>query len=139
MEILSFSTLPPEAALIRQKVFVEEQGFQYEFDEIDDISTHFVLFDDNSTPIAACRVFWSEKNNSYVLGRLAVIKEYRGKGLGRTIVDDAEKHIKKMGGKELQLHAQCRITEFYKRIGFTPFGEVEYEEDCPHIWMKKSI
>ena len=139
MKILSFNFLPEEAIIIRQKVFVEEQGFKYEFDEIDSASTHFVLFDDKETPIATCRVFFSNERNSFILGRLAVIKEHRGKNIGKSIVEEAEKHVQRNAGKEIQLHAQCRITPFYERLGFTPFGDIEYEEDCPHIWMKKEI
>ena len=139
MKILSFTSLPQAAGFIRQKVFVEEQGFEYEFDSIDDVATHFVLFSDEETPIATCRVFWNEEKSSYILGRLAVIKEYREKGLGRALVEAVEKYVKEMGGNLLQLHAQCRITSFYEHLGFVPFGDIEDEEDCPHIWMKKRI
>ena len=139
MKIELFNSLPPEAIAIRQKVFVEEQGFKYEFDDIDDTATHLVLFDDEEAPIATCRVFLSNERSCYILGRLAVLKEHRGKNIGRIIVKEAEKHVQRMGGKEIQLHAQYRITAFYERLGFIPFGEIEDEEDCPHIWMRKTI
>ena len=139
MKILSFNFLPQEAITIRQKVFVEEQGFKYEFDDVDNVAIHLVLFDDYKAPIATCRVFWSKERNTYILGRLAVTKEERGKNIGKTIVEEAERCVQKMGGKEIQLHAQCRITSFYERLGFTTFGDIEYEENCPHIWMKKEI
>ena len=84
-------------------------------------------------------MFFSNERNTYLLGRLAVVRDSRGKNIGRMIVEAAEKHIKENGGNELQLHAQCRITAFYEKIGFSPFGDIEYEEDCPHIWMKKEI
>jgi len=139
MKIKLFQSIPKEAVAIREKVFVEEQGFEYEFDSIDDIATHFVMFDDNNVPIATCRVFFNEERNAYILGRLAVIKESRGKSIGKMIVEKAEEYIRSIGGNELYLHAQCRITPFYQRLGFSSFGDVEYEEDCPHVWMKKSI
>lgn len=37
----------PDARAIRQSVFVEEQGFEYEFDDIDEIALHLVLYDEN--------------------------------------------------------------------------------------------
>ena len=55
MEI--FQTIPKQAMEIRKTVFVDEQGFQNEFDDIDFIAVHFVLFDDLDMPIATCRVF----------------------------------------------------------------------------------
>ncbi len=125
--------------MIRQKVFVDEQGFRDEFDDIDDTAIHPVLFNDDDMPVGTCRVFKDEKSGVYTLGRVAVIKEYRGNNYGKMLVEAAEKLVREAGGKELQLHAQCRITEFYDKIGYTSFGDVEYEQDCPHIRMKKEF
>lgn len=139
MRVEIFQTIPQPAVEIRQKVFVDEQGFQNEFDDIDLIAVHFVLFDDLDVPIATCRVFKDKKNSTYILGRLAVTKESRGKNIGGLIVEKAEEYVKKMGGEQIQLHAQCRITAFYNRLGFSTFGEIEDDEGCPHIWMRKML
>lgn len=136
-EVLNF--LPDEAHDIRIKVFIEEQGFENEFDEIDSEATHILVKTDNGIPVATCRVFWNDEINSYVLGRLAVLKEYRGRGIGSEVVKKALDYVKNSGGEELMLHSQCSATEFYEKLGFISFGEVEYEEECPHIWMKKII
>ena len=139
MRVEMFEYLPEYAHEIRKKVFIQEQGFQEEFDDIDKVATHFVVYDDSDKPIATCRVFWNAERNSYLLGRLAVLKEFRGKNLGRTIMEAAESYVQEMGGRELQLHAQSRITEFYSRLGYIPFGEEEEEQGCPHTWMKKKL
>lgn len=88
-------------------------------------------------PVATCRVFWNTKMSMYILGRLAVIKEYRGKNLGSVMLKEAEKYIQKNGGECIALHAQCRVTAFYKKLGFIEFGDIDDDEGCPHIWMKK--
>ena len=49
-----YHSLPEEARKIREEVFVREQGFQEEFDEIDGYAVHLVLFCDG-TPAAVCR------------------------------------------------------------------------------------
>ncbi len=139
MRVEIFQTLPEQAADIRKKVFVEEQGFQEEFDNIDLTAVHFVLFDDSDAPIATCRVFQKGNNGIYFLGRLAVLKESRGKNIGSILVKKAEEYVKKIGGEQIQLHAQCRATAFYNRVGFTSFGDIEDEEGCPHIWMRKML
>ena len=136
-EVLNF--LPDEAHDIRIKVFIEEQGFENEFDEIDSEATHILVKTDNGIPTATCRVFWNDEMNSYVLGRLAVLKEYRGRGIGSEVVKEALGYVKSAGGNRLMLHSQCSATEFYEKLGFISFGDVEYEEECPHIWMKKII
>ena len=85
------------------------------------------------------RVFKGQENGSYILGRLAVLKESRGKNIGSLIVEKAEEYVKKIGGEQIQLHAQCRVAAFYNKLGFSSFGEMEEEEGCPHIWMRKML
>ncbi len=139
MRVELYRTLPQAAIEIRQKVFVEEQGFQNEFDDIDSTAVHFLLFDDKETAIATCRVYEDAQDKTYVLGRVAVTREHRGKNAGGFIVKKAEEYVQSHGGKGLRLHAQCRITEFYNKIGFSAFGDIDDDEGCPHIWMRKQF
>lgn len=139
MRISVFDSLPDDAKKIREEVFMNEQGFKNEFDEIDNKAAHIVLYSDDNMPIATCRVFQSEESGTYTFGRLAVRKEYRGNSLGSLLIKEAEKYVAQKGGKELVLHAQCRVVDFYKKSGFTEFGEIGEDEGCPHIWMKKSV
>lgn len=139
MRIERFHSAPQQAIDVRITVFVNEQGFRDEFDDIDAIATHFVALDDAELPIATCRVFMGEDESVYLLGRLAVVKEYRGQDVGSRMVACAEEYVREAGGKELRLHAQCRVAEFYEKNGYTSYGEIEEEEGCPHIWMKKSL
>ncbi len=137
METVIYEGISNYAKEVRQKVFVDEQGFHNEFDGIDETATHIVMFDEDKIPIATCRIFWDTVMNTHILGRLAVIKEYRSKNIGSIIVKEAEKYIQKDGGKCIALHAQCRATAFYQKLGFTEFGDIDDVEGCPHIWMKK--
>lgn len=134
-----FNFLPEEAHDIRIKVFIEEQGFENEFDSIDEEAVHILVRNDEDAPVATCRVFWNDRMNSHVLGRLAVLKECRGMGIGSDVVMKALEYVEKSGGKKLMLHSQCSAIRFYEKLGFSSFGEVEYEEDCPHIWMIKRL
>ena len=138
IEAKVFDTLPKEAELIRKTVFMDEQGFKDEFDDIDSKAFHIVLFSYNE-PAATCRVFFDESADSYVLGRLAVMKQFRGQSLGAKAVAEAEKLAASKGGKSIVLHAQCRVSEFYEKQGYVRFGETDYDEGCEHIWMKKNI
>lgn len=139
LETVIYESIPDQAKEVRQKVFVDEQGFHNEFDDIDETATHIVMFDADKIPIATCRIYWNTIMNTHILGRLAVIKKYRGKHIGSDIVKEAEKYIKNNGGKCIALHAQCRVTAFYQNLGFTEFGDIDDEEGCPHIWMKKNL
>lgn len=136
MDAKIYIGIPDDARRIRQQVFIEEQGFEHEYDETDETAAHIVMYD-GETAVATCRIFIDAAMGAYVLGRLAVLKPYRGRHLGALTLGEAEKYVREQGGKSLSLHAQCRATDFYKKCGFESYGNVEYDEGCPHIWMKK--
>ncbi|MDE5892581.1 MAG: GNAT family N-acetyltransferase [Acetatifactor sp.] len=139
MKIIIYEGLPEEAKQIRLKVFVEEQGFCEEFDQTDDAAAHLVVYWEDDLPVATCRVFWDTAVEGYVLGRFAVLKEYRNKNIGSAMMREAEKYVQKAGGRSLTLHAQCRVSGFYRKQGFVECSETEDEQGCPHVWMKKDI
>ena len=89
MTILSFERLPEEAKNIREEVFVKEQGFFEEFDDKDDIATHFVALECGK-PVGTCRLL-KGADGEYLIGRIAVVKSQRGRGVGAGLVAFAEK------------------------------------------------
>ncbi len=139
MDIKVFDEIPPESRFIRETVFLSEQGFEKEYDENDNIAKHIVIYE-NDEAIATCRLYWDDEVNCYHVGRIAVLKPHRGKGLGIKIVTEAEKIIKEMGGKEVFISGQVQVVEFYvKKLGYTQYGDVYLEEKKPHVALKKSI
>ena len=138
MEIKVFDSLPKDALDLRITVFVEEQGFVDEVDDADSFATHLVMYD-GEKPIATCRFFLKEDNETYMFGRLCVLKEYRGKSLGREMLKKVEEIVKEKGGKAIILHSQYHAKEFYEKCGFTQQGETDYEQNKPHAWMRKEI
>jgi len=121
---------------IRTSVFVDEQGFQDEFDEIDKTCSHIVLYD-GKKPVATCRYF--NDGTSFHIGRVAIIKEYRGKHLGCKIMQIAEKEIKSTNAKQIEVSAQVRVKEFYKKLGYEEVGEIYFDEFLEHIRMVKRL
>ena len=140
MEIKVFDRLPKDAADIRIEIFVHEQGFSedLEFDAYEEKSTHIVGYIDGK-PAATSRFYYDESRNAYLIGRIAVKKEQRKKGLGGEIVTAAEKEIIKLGGKRTVIHAQLRVKEFYETLGYTAFGDIDLEEGVEHIMMEKEL
>jgi predicted GNAT family N-acyltransferase len=138
MNVNIYDTLPDEAAEIRRNVFVEEQGFHNEFDEIDKHAKHIVLYH-NNFPVATCRFFEDETAGNHCIGRIAVIKQYRGKNLGSLLLKCAETEIEKNGGKCAFLHAQTGAIKFYEKNGYVKYGEMDFDESCPHFWMRKIL
>ena len=118
---------------------VEEEEEQKEYDENDNVAKHIVIYDEKNA-IATCRVYWDDEVNCYHVGRIAVLKPHRGKGLGIKVVTEAEKLVKEMGGKEIFISGQLQVAEFYKnKLGYTQYGDVYLEENHPHVALKKTI
>ena len=130
------STLSEDEKFIRETVFIEEQKFKIEFDDTDDIATHIVMYLDNQ-PVGCCRLF--KQDNEYHIGRIAVLKPYRGKGYGEKILLNAERVAKEKGADSISLSAQVRASGFYEKLGYKKHGEIYFDEYCEHIAMKKDI
>lgn len=132
-----FSELPTEARVIRQEIFVDEQGFKNEFDETDSSCTHLVLYADGA-PAAVGRLFLTD-GGVYALGRIAVKKQFRGKGLGSEVMKLLEEKVREYGGTKTAVSAQCRARGFYESLGYKASGTVYLDEFCEHIHMEKNL
>ncbi len=131
-----WESLREHAQALRIEVFVVEQGvpIELEWDEGDEVSTHAVAYDETGQPVATGRLL----PDGHV-GRMAVRKSARGKGIGatvlRTLIDEAQRQ----GYRELVLHAQSHAIGFYLRHGFVPEGEEFIEAGIPHRRMTLAI
>ena len=136
MEHKKYIGLNDDIIKIRTEVFIEEQGFKDEFDETDKTCSHIILYDEGKC-VATCRYY--QENETYHIGRVAIIKEYRGKHLGNKIMQIAENEIKHEGGKIIEVSAQVRVSEFYKKLGYNAVGDIYFDEYCEHIRMIKEL
>lgn len=132
-----------DARCVRERVFMEEQGFANEFDEIDDdpATVHVTLYADGEL-VGCARTFPDPDHpepGRWVFGRLAVLPEYRHGGFGVALLTESERLAREAGATELHLHAQCRVTPFYERAGYEQYGPEELDEHVPHIWMRKAL
>ncbi len=134
---------------IRTDVFITEQGFLHEFDDIDEYATHLLAYD-GDTPVGCGRIYeiLSDSHAAaspaapppvYAIGRIALVKEYRGMQLGSAIVWKLTRMAEEYGAKTIQLSAQCRARGFYEKCGFTAVGEIYMDEQYPHILMRKIL
>ena len=133
-----YNELPKDALDIRTKVFVCEQGFADNVSEDDKKATHIVMYDGEEA-VATCRILKIDTPYTFLIGRIAVLKDQRGKGLGKKIMDEAEKYLVSLGAKYAVIHSQLRARDFYIRCGYTVCSDIEYEQNYPHVWVKKSL
>ncbi len=128
-----------DAFFVRATVFVVEQGFQVEFDDLDKVSWHLTVYD-GEEPIGAARIY-KDSDGVWQLGRICVLEEYRGKKIGRLILNACEDKVRELakGPATAHLSAQVRAKGFYLKNGYTPSGEEYLDEYCPHISMSKQL
>jgi len=143
IENILLTKLTDDEKFIREKVFIEEQGFSNEFDEIDEQSIHLLLYIDKK-PVATGRLYkkMTDGENTeviYAIGRVAVLPEYRKLHLGSKVLELLEEKAKEIGAGKIELSAQCAVREFYEKNGYVAKGDIYYDEFCPHIRMEKSL
>ena len=118
---------------VRREVFVVEQNCPPELEwEFEDESTHFLATIDGE-PAGACR--WRKTDKGYKLERFAVLKKFRGHGIGqalvKTVLDDLP-----ADASYVYMHAQIQAVSLYERFNFEKTGP-EFEE--AGIWHYKMI
>jgi len=120
---------------IRRKVFIEEQQVpeELEWDDDDKACVH-VLVSDNNTPIATGRI----KMDGHI-GRMAVLKDYRDKGIGSDVLQALINFSKTLKMKSVYLHAQTSAILFYEKHGFKISSEEFMDAGIPHKTMQMDL
>lgn len=127
-----------EAINIRKIVFIKEQKvpLDIEIDGLDSESEHFLAYLDDK-PIGCGRV---RTNNNYAkLERIAILKEFRGKGFGKELTNFLIDYCKKKNVKRIILHSQSHVVDFYKKFGFKIAGRPFFEANIEHLEMYLNI
>jgi len=129
-----------EAFKIREIVFIDEQECppEEEFDGLDEESIHFIAYI-TGEPVGTSRYRTTDKGVK--LERFAVLKEHRGKGVGKRLVQTAIVQIAATfeAGTLLYMHAQLDAMPLYARYGFEKVGDKFVEAGIEHFLMKKTF
>lgn len=133
VRILSWADAREAACRVRFAVFVEEQRVppDIELDEWDAASDHALATDEAGRTIATGRLL----PDGHV-GRMAVLQDWRGRGVGAAIMAALLARATERGMKRLVLNAQIHARDFYARFGFTQFGAEFVEAGIPHVAME---
>lgn len=123
---------------IRTVVFIEEQQVPYEeeMDGLDEEAIHFIVYDD-VTPVAASRLRFVD--NYGKLERICVLKEYRGKSIGKHLIQTMEELILDHGYQQAKLHGQIHAKKFYQGLGYKTVSDEFMDAGIPHVTMIKQL
>ena len=129
----------PEVFELRRQVFVREQGISENlvFDGHDREALHLVV-KDGERVIGSTRVRFLADNQAK-LERMAVLKRYRRKGIGREMLLFLDTVWKDKQVQQVIIHAQLEVVPFYKLCGFDELGLPFQEAGIKHIKMRKQL
>ncbi len=124
---------------IRKAVFVEEQAvpLELEMDEYDDVAIHFLMRGADGSPLATARLL--DKHGLAKIGRVAVLKDARGLGLGLKLMQLVLEEARRHGFTEAVLDSQTYAIPFYQRLGFMAEGDEFDDAGIPHFLMRRKL
>jgi predicted GNAT family N-acyltransferase len=136
LEMGDWALMHTAAQTVRTTVFIQEQGIapEDEWDADDATASHAVLFDVHGQPLGNARLLQPSINIAKV-GRMAVLKEARGRGYGARLLHALLLEACRRGHQEVRLSAQLTAEQFYALHGFTAVGEPFDEVGIPHVEM----
>lgn len=134
---------------VRKEVFVVEQGVpeDLEYDAYDAVAVHVLAVRDDGVPLGAGRLLHGEaaagktggEAGVGVLGRLAVVREARGLGVGVALVRGVEAAARAVGLTAVDLGAQTHALGFYERLGYVAYGDEFLDAGMAHRAMRRAL
>jgi len=121
---------------IRSVVFIDEQDVppELEWDGSDADCFHVIALDPADQPLGTGRLTTDGK-----IGRMAVYRQHRGRGIGKAIMRELLTIAGDEGIDEVTLGAQTHAIGFYEELGFTAYGEVFDDAGMPHRSMRLAL
>jgi Predicted acyltransferase len=117
---------------IREAVFIREQGIppELEWDEFDVNCIHALASDSVANPVGTARLLLDGS-----IGRMAVLREYRGKRVGTALMHWLLREAESRQMQHVSLNAQVQAIEFYKKFGFQVTGKAFLDAEISHVRM----
>ena len=136
IRICNWDEARPDARRIREMVFVREQGvpIELECDDQDPHCDHALAFAADGSAVGTGRLLPDGH-----IGRMAVLKEWRGKGVGAVLLQALIEQARQRRHASVRLNAQAYAAEFYRRYGFEVSGSEFMEAGIPHVPMQRDL
>jgi len=136
VEVIDFAIGRDDLQAIREVVFVQEQQVpaEMERDALDPQCVHVIARTADGLAIGTGRL-----TPDHRIGRMAVLRDWRGKGVGDAMLLALIEQARARGWREVALNAQASAITFYARHGFLPHGERFMEAGIEHLAMRRLL
>ena len=122
---------------VRRRVFIEEQGVSEDMglDGHDREALHMVV-EEEGRIVGTARVMFLAEGKAKI-ERMAIVKLFRRRGIGRNIISFLLEELRSRQVKQVILHAQYSVIDFYRSCGFEESGLPFWEAGIKHIKMHR--
>lgn len=132
---VTWASHAPQLMAIREQVFVVEQNVApaFEWDALDATAVHLLAMAADQ-PIGCARIIDYKK-----IGRMAVLKSWRGRGVGQALLHKGVAICQAQGSEVIKLTAQTHAITFYEQAGFIATSDVYQDANIPHVDMQLQL
>lgn len=125
-----------DSAFVRRAVFIEEQQVpeELEWDGLDEEAFHLLARDAAGHPVGSARMLADGH-----IGRMAVLRNHRGRGIGTALLRRMIDEGAHRGLQQVWLDAQLHAIPFYERLGFAAEGEPFMDAGIAHRRMVRPV
>ena len=137
IEVLDWdSPQQPQLKAVREQVFIIEQRvpLSIEWDEHDAEALHLLAVDENHQAIGCARILKHGR-----IGRMAVLKQWRGQGVGQALLNKALQICQGLGMQQVALSSQTHAIPFYRQAGFEVTSDAYIDANIWHVDMQRNI
>ncbi|MBI4002414.1 MAG: GNAT family N-acetyltransferase [Nitrospira defluvii] len=136
VELVEWGKAEPAIRGIRETVFIFEQAVpeELEWDGLDPLCAHALAWNDLGEAIGTARM-----QAKGTIGRMAVLKDWRGRGVGRALLQTLLDLAARQGLSRVTLSAQTHALGFYERAGFHVIGNPFMDAGIPHRSMIRDL
>ena len=129
---VSWQTHSSQLRAVREQVFMHEQQvpLELEWDGLDEAAQHLLALNGAGEAIGCARL-----PGDGSIGRMAVLKPWRGKGVGSALLKKAVSLYRQQGIKNITLSAQMHAISFYEQAGFEVSSEPYWDANILHVDM----
>ena len=136
VELVDWVEAEPSIRAIRERVFIREQAVpeELEWDGLDPLCAHVLAWNDHGDAIGTARM-----QAKGTIGRMAVLKDWRGRGVGRALLQTLLDLAARQGLSRVTLAAQIHALGFYEQAGFHVVGDLFMDAGIPHRRMVRDL
>ena len=136
IELVDWAESETAIRAIRESVFIAEQAVpeELEWDGLDPLCAHALAWNDLGDAIGTARM-----QADGTIGRMAVLKDWRGRGVGRALLQPLLDLAARQGLSRVTLAAQIHAIGFYERAGFHVAGDPFMDAGIPHRLMVRDL